>query len=83
MKNNGYLVKLFDEDKYWSEDAKGFVSLDDPLTPTLMDLDWACKFAWEFGVETRTIYKICNNKGKVLKKYSEKVESDIWMTLGF
>ena len=79
----GYLVKLSDEDRYWSEDAKAFVSLDDPLKPTVMDLDWAEKFALEFGIESRSIYKICNSKGRVLKKYSEKVETDIWMCLGF
>lgn len=83
MKNQGYLVKLPDKDRYWSEDAREFVTLDDPIKPTLMDLDWAEKFALEFGVESKTIYKICNSKGKVLKKYSEKVESDIWMSLGF
>ena len=62
MKNHGYMVKLPNEDRYWSEDAKGFVSLDDPIKPTIMDLDWAYKFAWEYGVESQIIYKICISK---------------------
>ena len=83
MRNHGYMVKLPNEDRYWSEDVRSFVTLDDPIKPTIMDLDWAEKFALEFGVESQTIYKICNHKGRVLKKASEKVESDIWMSLGF
>jgi hypothetical protein len=83
VKSNGYLVKLAEEDRYWSEDARSFVTLDDPVKPTIMDIDWAMKFAVEFGVESRCIYKICNHKGKVLKSYSKEVESDIWMCLGF
>ena len=83
MKNQGYLVRLPEEDRFWSEDARSFVPLDDPIKPTIMDLDWAEKFAIEFGVESRCIYKICNHKGRILKKHSEKVEKGIWTYLGF
>ena len=70
-------MKLIDKDRYWCEDERAFVSLDNIIPPSKMDLDWAKKFAINFGVESSCIYQICNENGKVLKGYSAEVEKEI------
>ncbi len=77
MNNVGYLIKLPNEDKYWNSEAREFVKLNDLICPTLMDIDSAKKFAIDFGIESKTVYKICNKKGVVLKKYSDSIEKQI------
>ena len=77
-----YLVKLVDKDRYWSEDERAFVPMDNIISPSKMDLDWAKRFAICFGVESLCVYQICNENGKVLKKYSAEVEKEILKELG-
>lgn len=74
MNNKGYLIKLQNEDKYWSVECKSFVKLDDVIPPTVFDLDNSINLAIELGRECMEFLKICNDKGKVLKSYSKKVE---------
>ena len=74
MNNRGYLIKLQNEDKYWSAECKTFVKLDDVIHPTVLDLDSSIHLAIDLGRECMEFLKICNEKGKVLKSYSKKVE---------
>ena len=75
--NEKYLVRLSDEDRFWSDEGSGFVSKEAGLELTEFSLEMAKKFAIEWGLECHRPFYICDSFGNYIEKYSTEVENEI------
>lgn len=76
-----YLIKLSDEDRYWSDESNSFVSKETGLELTGFELKIAKKLAIEWGIECHRPFYICDESGNYIEEYSTEVEREILKSL--
>lgn len=83
MKNRKYLIKQPNSELFWSEDFRMFLGLKAMFSPTEFTINQIIDRAVKLGVLSNSVFEISDNKGKVVKKYSELVKKNTEKYLSF
>ena len=83
MKNRKYMIKQPNSELFWSEDFRMFMGLKSIFSPTEFTINQIIDRAVKLGVISNSVFEITDNKGRVIKKYSELVRKNTERYLGF
>ena len=76
VKNRKYLIKQPNSELFWSEDFHMFFGLKAMFSPTEFAINQIIDKAVKLGVISNSVFEISDNKGRVIKKYSEQVRKN-------